>query len=441
MSRPHIKASALKRGFATLRAWTLTSVTVLFATAFVFAVANVIAFGLLTAFPELNRTAEEKITREFNIQFSTRQSNLAMEWLAIADQDELQAFFVENTEHSVKGNVYEDFTLFKTMPWSGRFFNFTSDGYRAVRNQGPWPPSPHFFNVFFFGGSTTMGIGPDWATIPSYFQEQLNGTPLDSRPVRVYNFGRGAYFSSQERILFQQLLLKHCVPDMAIFLDGLNDFYSIDGRPSSYSYFESAFDKGMALSSGVRPPGRTIVHAIMDRIALLPIGRAATIVGEKISKPEVALPIYKPEQTSRRDLDAVIDRYIESKRQIEAISCAYGISPLFVWQPIPGYKYDLKYHISLNPVYGLGGHERSAQGYPVAAERRAEFGKSFLWLADIQQYRTEPLYMDAVHYTAAFSKAVAAEIVAHVQNSRPPTQCNELDIDASAVAKRHNVQR
>jgi hypothetical protein len=34
-----------------------------------------------------------------------------------------------------------------------------------------------------------------------------------------------------------------------------------------------------------------------------------------------------------------------------------------------------------------------------------------LWLADIQQDRAEPLYLDGHHYTAAFSKFFAESIV------------------------------
>jgi hypothetical protein len=44
------------------------------------------------------------------------------------------------------------------------------------------------------------------------------------RPVVVYNFGQSKYGSTQERLLFEKLLLEGQKPDMAIFVDGLNDF-------------------------------------------------------------------------------------------------------------------------------------------------------------------------------------------------------------------------
>ena len=36
----------------------------------------------------------------------------------------------------------------------------------------------------------------------------------------VYNFGCGRYYSTQERVLFEQLVSSGAVPDLAVFLDG-----------------------------------------------------------------------------------------------------------------------------------------------------------------------------------------------------------------------------
>jgi hypothetical protein len=37
-------------------------------------------------------------------------------------------------------------------------------------------------------------------------------------------------------------------------------------------------------------------------------------------------------------------------------------------------------------------------------------GADFVWLADMQETRKEPLYLDAVHYTADFARDIAEEI-------------------------------
>jgi hypothetical protein len=80
----------------------------------------------------------------------------------------------------------------------------------------------------------------------------------------------------------------------------------------------------------------------------------------------------------------------------------------------PGYGYDLAHHIMLNPLYGLGGHERSRFGYLLMAARRGELGDDVPWLADMQRDRTEPLYMDAVHDTAPFCDDIAAAIAERI---------------------------
>jgi hypothetical protein len=108
------------------------------------------------------------------------------------------------------------------------------------------------------------------------------------------------------------------------------------------------------------------------------------------------------------------------------VAKVYGIESVFVWQPVPGYNYDLQYHVALNPVYGLGGHERSGQGYALMAQHRDSpgLGEDFLWLGDMQATRKEPLYLDTVHYTADFSREIAKEIAGHVLRRSHPTGAN-----------------
>src|SRR5262249_17665342 len=86
--------------------------------------------------------------------------------------------------------------------------------------------------------------------------------------------------------------------------------------------------------------------------------------------------------------------------------------PVFVWQPTPAYKYDLRYHAALSRHYGLGGHERSGVGYRLMAQavETRDLGSNFIWLADIQEGEARPLYLDNMHYTSEFSRIIADHI-------------------------------
>ncbi|MFC1836986.1 SGNH/GDSL hydrolase family protein, partial [Thermodesulfobacteriota bacterium] len=126
---------------------------------------------------------------------------------------------------------YDYFTQFKEKPYKSENVNVDELGFRPIGDQGPWPPKEEDFVVFVFGGSTTFGYGvSDDQTIPSRLQEMF-----DTRPElngRVYNFGRCSYISVQERILLEKLIVAGHVPDLAIFIDGLNEFAHFDGIPS-----------------------------------------------------------------------------------------------------------------------------------------------------------------------------------------------------------------
>lgn len=110
-------------------------------------------------------------------------SKLAGQSNPIADkygQAWLKARYPDMTENDVKGLLketwslhfkYEPYTQFRERPYSGRWVTVDPHGFRVSRNQGPWPPSPDYFNVFVFGGSTTFSYGvSNDQTIASYLQ-------------------------------------------------------------------------------------------------------------------------------------------------------------------------------------------------------------------------------------------------------------------------------
>jgi len=300
---------------------------------------------------------------------------------------------------------YDIYTQFKEDPCAGEYVNVDPRGFRPIRNQKPWPPPHGGGTVFIFGGSTTFGYGvADESTIASHFQELL--TSRYGVSASVYNFGRGSYFSVQERLLFEKLLLSGFVPNMAIFIDGLNDLTLYEGEPAH------SRDLKKMMQEGDVSLGRRAIRA-------LPLVRAWE-AGSPSSQRANARRLQEDFKLASSDqqakiLQSVVDRYIMNKRMTEAISRAFDVVPVFVWQPVPVYKYDEQYNI-----FGKFDYQSQLpwlrQGYILMADtvKAHPLGPHFVWSADIQENLKKPLYVDAVHYSSEMSKLLAEHILAEI---------------------------
>jgi len=300
--------------------------------------------------------------------------------------------------------VYEAFTQHRPRAMRGRFTNVSPAGFRAIEDQGPWPPDPGAFNVFLFGGSTAFGIAlPDNQTIASFLQQRANQAGC-TRRVQVYNFGRPTYFSSQERILFEQLLLTGTAPRVAVFLDGLNDFILPDGLPYLTSHLTDSLDAEAQALGGRRGDLGLDVEFLPN----LPIGRsAATPSGDGASQTAV--------------LREVVARWLANRKLIEAIGQELGVQTVFVWQPVPVYHYDLSYHNFHTELSSFPEQVQPVRdGYELMSQTRSttDLGNNFLWLADLQQGRRENLYVDSIHYAAPFSSEIAESILRFLRDQR-----------------------
>ena len=313
---------------------------------------------------------------------------------------------------TLREKEYEPFTGFREIPFRGKFVNIDSAGFRVSKNQAPWPPSSKTVNVFVFGGSTAFGAAlPDDETIASCLQE-IAGADHASPSLAVYNFARPAYFSSQELILFEQLLNAGFVPQVAVFIDGLNDFIFADGLP----LFTDRLKNFMSGKSGSSP---------LDEV---PMVRAAHWLTQRWTKP-------KPQRQEAADyndpalLQGAVDRWLSNKRMIELIANGFGVRTVFVWQPVPTYKYDLHYHFFLHSPTEFAAYGRSGYGYPLMENLRSEgrLGPNVLWLADMQQGKRENLYVDSIHYNAAFSKEIASRIYAFLRDPPQQTPISKAD--------------
>jgi hypothetical protein len=312
-----------------------------------------------------------------------------------------------------RGYRYEPWTQFREGPYRGRFVNVDEHGFRSTPRGAPWPPDAAAANVFVFGGSTTFGYGlPDDQTVPHHLERYL-ARAAGGRRVRVYNFAAGYYFSTQERVLFEQLVASGLRPALAIFVDGLNDFYNASGRPEFTQRLERLWYGAEQREQG----------GVGDLVRALPMTRAAVMLRDRFAAADGGTaPVPRPAPAVRREPDAelvdrAIARFQDNRRMIEAVGAAYGIPVVIAWQPVPTYGYDLRHHAFAPKDFGP--HERSRLGYPKVAAlyRRGALGPSAVWCADLQQRLTEPLYLDTVHYAPRMARRVA-RCLAHAVERR-----------------------
>ena len=292
-------------------------------------------------------------------------------------------------ESWIRPYVYEPYTQFKERPFKGKYVNVHENGFRYVKEQGPWPPDKNNFNIFVFGGSTAFNYGlPDYQTIPSYLQESLNKANLGKR-ICIYNFCQGYYFSSQECIFFKKLLTAGFIPNAVLFIDGLNEFYQVNDEPLYTQRLKNYFKGKQGFILNV-----PIVKLISEA---------------KSKKPNDVIDINNYKYDSL-EINTIINRYLINKKIIEAICKDFNIRCYFIWQPVPTYKYNLQYHSFSDG--GFGKHTLSRYGYQEMEKyfKEGKLGKNFFWFGNMQEKINKPLYVDKYHYTAEFSKEIADKI-------------------------------
>lgn len=282
--------------------------------------------------------------------------------------------------------TYDSATQFRSGEFHGKYVNVSGYGFRLNGTPQPWPPSSASYNVFLFGGSTAFGSGvPDDQTIGAWLQRQLANND-SRRPVQVYNFGVTAFYSSQERALFEKLLASGVKPDVAIFIDGLNEFLFVE----------------QAMTKQVDYAFRLIANpSCVNRLVFLseglPVGRVARGIHSR------------RKDTSARSMtcDELFQRWSTNRKMIEAIAASFEVRTLFVWQPVPTYRYRKEDNIFGNLSEKM---DYLAGCYNGVEQQRNTLGSNFIWLADIQSHRHENLYVDPAHYTSAFNSVIAHAI-------------------------------
>jgi hypothetical protein len=144
------------------------------------------------------------------------------------------------------GYNYDEWIGFKEAPRKTRYVNVNEYGLRQ-NSTNTLIMQELSDSIWFFGGSTTFGYGvTDRETIPAQLEKLLK--------TRVYNFGRGYFYSAQENQLFRQYLKAGHRPRLAIFLDGINERCTIGVyQDSMKALFHKASNYSWDFAEAVSP--------------------------------------------------------------------------------------------------------------------------------------------------------------------------------------------
>ena len=231
----------------------------------------------------------------------------------------------------LSGLKYEPFVEFKESHRIGKFTSVSKIGNRCNKNNliDCKPPTGGSSEIWIFGGSTVFGYGvKNNETISAYLEQLFNEN------YRVINFGTGYFNSTQERILFNNLLSKFPPPKAVIFFNGLNEFVNNVGNDTSH--FSQFINYKINKSSK-----DDLLHYLRERIVRLNI---VQLFVEKTKPQNELTKIKEPE-----NIEKTSNIYLNNQKIIKSISENYDIDLLYFLQPVP--IFPKSYSTSSVPKY------------------------------------------------------------------------------------------
>lgn len=377
-----------------------------------FSILTVLFICLVEFFSWVTLTIQDKLNNSF---FMLSYSDDAIKHLYnTEDPKSYKEMLDETWGREMK---YEPFLEYGERPYDGKYVKISKDGYRYIKNQEVSFIDKNKINIFVFGGSTTFGYGvKNEETIPSYIQEILR-VKYGKTNIAVYNLGAASYYSTIERIKFENLLASGYKPDMVIFIDGLNDFYyyQVPDRTAVSDKLETI---SQLEDSGIKTKLQGVFNNIAQHSQTVKLTlKIIKLLGYKKIKDEKELEsIY---MTSDQNLSKAAYRLMMNRLMIKDICEKSDITPVFVQQPVPVYHFNNATRVVPLPIAAIEKHVNSKNGYNLMVEKYKK--KSFsndnvLWLEDLAISGNQ--YVDAVHYSPQYNYAIADNIVDYINNNK-----------------------
>ena len=253
--------------------------------------------------------------------------------------------------------------------------------------------------IWIFGGSTTFGYGlKNNETISAHLQKILENE------FKVINFGSAYYYSSQERILLNNLLTKLDAPYAVVFIDGYNDFYK------DYNYDETSYTQSIKkkLNKSSSDDLRDYFKERIQRLNIVRLLQQIFFDNDK-DKSLRNSNINDNLSIEIKDVKKGINILMNNQKIIRGISKIYDIKLLQILQPVPIYEdsYDTsnipdEYYV--NKVTDLN-TKKFKLSYKLYKEIKPKE------VLDLSKLKIDaPMYIDGAHYSSEFSLEIAKKI-------------------------------
>jgi hypothetical protein len=315
-------------------------------------------------------------------------------------EDEIRAIRREHAQANAFS--YLPWTQFSVRDFAGRHVK-VKDALRASEPASSGPGAGKVATVDFYGGSTMWGFNvADADTIPSRFAKVWNAEAT-GMTVSVTNFGQPYWFSAQEVIQFLHNVRRGRVPNVAIFLDGVNDTLQRSASYHSYPFFTPHLEALMTeFSSAGRGTGpvasftaalrATYTYTLLSRLELF----------QKPGADPYAAPGGKADADVAREIG---QNYRANVKLASDVCRSQGIACLFFWQPAPFYHYG-------NPNDRIAARDARPELVAIYDEVKKSRGApgSFHWLGDELSTFSGQAFVDRYHYSGAFNEHLAGRM-------------------------------
>lgn len=346
--------------------------------------------------------ALEIFFRSLNIDVGLKERFSDQDMIAIYGQENLADYKKVFKEQGVPW-IYKPFVEFIEVPRDGDFVSVSDDNIRCnINGDNSCIIKSGKQVIWIFGGSTTFGYGvKNNETIASY----LNAMMPD---YEVINFGQAAYYSTSENILFNSFLSQGLVPEIAIFIDGLNDYY-----------FYQTPDRSVA-SDSINDRLSNDIETLSDRNKFIKFVKNIARNFELVLWINNKLKSLSDNDNQVYEIqtDEIIKK-VEKRLKYNflsrvAIADVLNFKVINVLQPVPSYGVGHKTSLVPEELVTLNRHLNSGRGYELID--RSNLGRINIDFLDMSLLEiSDPMYIDTVHYSSQTNEEIAARLYKLIQ--------------------------